>query len=197
MRQLLWINACMQGDRPSRTERLSRVFLRAWLSRHPDVEVRERDLTKGEMPVLTGALSQRRYRAAKAGELDSPLLEQARELARADRVVISAPCWNMFCPAALSIYLEWAAVVPVTFRYTKEGELEGLCRAEKLLYITTVGGKLEGQDLGFAYVKALGARLGIGQIQCAAAEELDIWSGDTEGTLVRAEERLRGLAELW
>lgn len=197
MKRLLWINACMQGAQPSRTERLSREFLQAWKSCHPDCLVLERNLTSGELPVMTGALSQQRYQTAKAGELDSPLLEPARELAQADLVVVSAPCWNMFCPAALNTYLEWAAAIPVTFRYTREGELEGLCRAEKLLYITTVGGALEGQNLGFEYVKALGTRLGIPQAQCVAAENLDVWGSDVEAILERTGEQLRALAKIW
>lgn len=197
MKQLLWINACMHGDGKSRTEQLSQEFLKIWKSHHQDAVILERDLTSGEMPVLTGALSQQRYQTAKAGELNSPLLEPAQELAQADWIVVSAPCWNMFCPAVLNIYLEWAAAIPVTFRYTREGELEGLCRAEKLLYITTVGGALEGQNLGFAYVRALGTRLGIDQIQCVAAENLDVWGSDVEQSLSQAREELRELALEW
>ena len=197
MKRLLWINACMPGAGPSRTERLSREFLRAWRAYHPDTLVMERDLTSGKLPVMTGPLSLQRYQTAKAGDLSSALLEPAQELAQANLVVVSAPCWNMFCPAVLNIYLEWAAAIPVTFRYTKDGDLEGLCRGEKLLYITTVGGALEGQNLGFEYVKALAARLGIQQAQCVAAEGLDVWGSDVEAILKQTEEQLRALAKIW
>lgn len=197
MRKLLWINACMRGPEQSRTLGLCRTFLEEWSARNPGGTVTERDLTGGELPVMTAERSEQRDRAARAGELDSPLLAAAVELAGADLVVVGAPCWDLSFPAALKVYLEWASTLGITFRYTQEGLCQGLCRAEKLLYITTSGGPLAGQNFGFEYVKGLGTMLGIPQIQCTAAESLDVWGGPGEENLRRAGEELRLLAARW
>ena len=45
----------------------------------------------------------------------------------------------MSFPAILKIYLERISVTDLTFGYSEEGAMVGLCRASKLLYITTRG----------------------------------------------------------
>ena len=76
----------------------------------------------------------------------------------------------------------------ITFRYTDEGAQEGLCRAEHLVYITTAGGPLEGQNFGFDYVQGLGHMLGIPRAHCLAAQGLDIQGNDPDVLLNRARE---------
>ncbi len=197
MKRLLWINACMRGAGTSRTEALCRDFLAAWKAANPDGQVVERDLTKADLPLLTGELAVQRDAAAERGEMDSPLLAVAAELAGADRVVIGSPYWDLSFPAALKVYLEWASTLGVTFHYTEDGACEGLCKAEKLLYITTAGGPVQGQNFGFDYVKALGAMLGICDARCVAAENQDVWGGPGEENLKKARAQLKELAETW
>ena len=197
MKQMLWINACMRGEGHSRTRGLCQAFLEEWKIHNPDVQVLERDLTGGELGVLTAQLARRRDEAVAAQQWESPLLEISREFAQADYVVVGAPYWDLSFPAALKVYLEWASTVGVTFCYTEEGAPAGLCRADKLLYITTAGGPVWGQNFGFDYVKGLCGMFGIGDIQCVAAEELDIWGGPGEENLRRARETLLDLAQNW
>ena len=111
MKRLLWINACMRGEGKSRTDVLCREFLSAWKKCNPDGEVVERDLTKADMPVLTAQLAEARDVAVQENQMDSPLLEIARELAGADCVVIGAPYWDLSFPAELKVYLEWASII--------------------------------------------------------------------------------------
>ena len=196
MKQLLWVNACMRGKGVSRTDDLCRVFLREWKKRNPEGRVVERDLTGGGLPLLTGALAVERDKAVAEGQMDSPLLEIAQEFAQADCVVIGAPYWDLSFPAVLKVYLEWASTVDVTFHYP-DGKQEGMCRADKLLYITTGGGKIEGQNFGFDYIKALGAMLGISDSQCVFAEMTDAWGGPGQENLEKAEKMLVELAQNW
>ena len=197
MKRLLWINACMRGEGKSRTDGLCREFLSAWKEHNPDGEVVERDLTQAGLPILTAELAQARDAAVQENQMDSPLLEIARELAGADCVVIGAPYWDLAFPAVLKVYLEWASTLNITFHYTQTGASEGLCKADDLLYITTAGGPVWGQNFGFDYVKALGAMLGIGNAQCVVAEDLDVWNGPGEENLQKARAQLRKLAETW
>ena len=197
MKRLLWINACMRGAEQSRTYALCKSFLEEWEAANPDSEVVERDLTRCELKVMDAQLNQLRDRSVETGEMDSPLLEIPRELAEADCVVVGAPYWDLSFPAQLKVYLEWASTLGVTFRYAENGQLVGMCKADKLLYITTAGGPVTGQNFGFDYVKALSAMLGIGQAECVAAENMDVWGGPGQENLKRAEEQLRQMAETW
>ena len=192
MKQLLFINACMRG-----AEGLCRSFLHEWKNCNPDAEILERDLTAANLPVMTAQLSSQRDAAVEEKAWDSPLLEVAREVAAADLVVIGAPYWDLSCPAVLKVYLEWASTLGVTFRYDEQGQLVGMSRAEKLLYITTGGGVIWGQNYGFDYVKALGAMLGISEAQCVAAELLDVLGGPGEENLEKACLQLVELAKHW
>jgi len=197
MKQLLWINACMRGPEQSRTDALCRIFLEKFANTHQDWTVKERNLAVEKLDIMDAARAQRRDKAVEEGDLDAPELEIARELAAADAVVIGAPYWDLSFPAQLKVYLEWASTLGITFHYTETGESEGLCRADKLLYITTAGGPVWGQNFGFDYVKALANMLGIGCAECVAAENLDVFGGPGEENMKKAGEQLRQLAKTW
>lgn len=99
-------------------------------------------------------------------------------MARADLVVVGAPYWDLGFPAALKVYLEWACTLGITFGYTQAGEQRGLCRAERLIYITTAGGPLEDRNFGYEYVRGVAGMLGIINTHCVAAQGLDIRGND-------------------
>ena len=194
MKQVLWINSCMRGAGQSRTLELCRTFLEELRVRRPGLKVAERDLTRAELPVMTAELSRRREELAAEGRED-PLLLPAREMARADLVVVGAPYWDLGFPAALKVYLEWCSVLGITFHYTREGKQEGLCRAEKLVYITTAGGIIGDQNYGYEYMKGLGRMFGIHDSAWISAEGLDIQENDPEAIMLEAEKEAVRTAE--
>ena len=107
----------------------------------------------------------------------------------ADVIVVGAPYWDLTFPAALKVYLEWACTLGITFGYTQAGEQRGLCRAERLIYITTAGGPLEDRNFGYEYVRGVAGMLGIINTHCVAAQGLDIRGNDPEAILREAQER--------
>ena len=193
MKRILFVNACMRGPEQSRTWRLCRTFLDACRARWPGAEIVERDLTAAPLPVLTAQLDGARH-ARLAQSPGDPMFAPAREMAGAELVVIGAPYWDLAFPAALKVYLEWASMLGVTFRYTQEGEQVGMSRAGELVFITTAGGPLEGQNYGFDYLKGLAAMFGIPSARCLSAQELDIQGNDPEAILREAQERAAALA---
>ena len=87
-------------------------------------------------------------------------------------------------PAALKQYLEQVSVPGITFTYTEDGLLKGLCAADRLYYVTTAGGQYAPEDFGFGYVRALCRDLfGIGQAELIRAVGLDLDGADVEGIL--------------
>ena len=193
MKQILFVDACMRGPELSRTSRLCRSFLEEFTARCPDSQVSRRDLTDAKLPLLTGELAAQRDAWVKQGE-EHPLLAPAREVAACDLLVIGAPYWDLSFPAALKGYLEWSSVLGITFRYAEDGRQVGLSRARALVYLTTAGGPVEGQNYGFDYLRGLAGMFGIPDSRCVAAENLDVWGTDVEQVLRQAEERTDALA---
>lgn len=126
----------------------------------------------------------------RRGDYDADMLRYARDLAAADIIVIAAPYWDLGFPALLKVYLEQVMALNVTFRYTDSGIPEGLCRAQKLYYVTTAGGQIFA-DFGYSYVKTLAeVFFGIKDTVCFKAEGLDIYGADVDGILRSAEDNI-------
>ena len=177
MERLLFLDACVRGPELSRTWRLCQRFLEEYTTLHPQAQVCHRDLRES-LPILTGELAHQRDGWIARGE-DDPRLTPAREIA---------------FPAVLKVYLEWSSALRITFRYTEDGRQVGLSQARALVYLTSAGGPVEGQNYGFDYLKALGAMFGIPHAYCVAAEGLDIQGTDVQAVLRRAGDRAASLA---
>ena len=183
---ILFINACVR--RNSRTKRLADRLLASW--GEPYTEVRLHELA---FPVVDEAFLQRRDRLIAARSFDDPLFALARQFAAADGVVLAAPYWDLSFPAALKQDFEQINVLGVTFRYTPDGTPEGLCRAERLTYVTTAGGNFVPEDYGFGYVRALAQSFyGIADVRLLRAAGLDVVGADPEAILRAALRDLPG-----
>ena len=109
------------------------------------------------------------------GIVPDEYVAMAKKLANADRIVIAAPFWDMSFPGALKVFLENMSLFNVTFG-SNEKECYGLCKAEKVLYITTRGMDIStGDDLEQAtpYLKAIGKLWGLGELHVISAQNMD------------------------
>lgn len=177
---ILYINACVRGD--SRTRKLAEAALEAM-----DGPVTEVRLWEQTFPVRDEALLNRWQSLLDAGAFDDAMFDLARQFAAADEIVIAAPYWDLSFPATLKEYLEVVNALGITFKYTPEGTPVGLCRAKRLLYITTAGGVFVPDAYGFGYVKALAESFyGIPEVVQVAATGLDIVGADVEGIMKKA-----------
>ena len=201
MEQLLFVNACVRGER-SRTLKLARRFLENWQRNHSDGVITQVDLCKDRpVPQYPEVLAQR-DELWNAGKLDDPMFDLARQFAAADRIVVAAPFWDLSFPAILKIYLERISVTNITFGYDEQGNNVGLCKAGKLLLITTRGGNFSlpetaWMEMGARQLEALCAMYGIPSFQCLAAEGLDDIRNDKETILAEAMGRAETLAEVF
>lgn len=120
------------------------------------------------------------------GDLDHPMLRWANQFAAADAIVIAAPYWDLAFPAKVRAYLEEVTVSGITFRYGENGIPQGLCRAKRLIYVTTAGGPIF-QNYGYEYIKALAQGFyGIPDVSIVKAEGLDIWGADPDAIMAEA-----------
>ena len=199
MEDLLFINACVRGQK-SRTLQLARRFLGAWQHAHPEAVITERDLCRDRLSPQYPEVLEERDALWSAGKLDDPLFQPARQFAAAGRIVIAAPFWDLSFPAILKIYLERISVTNITFGYDDLGRSVGLCRAEKLLFITTRGGdfsipEISWMEMGARQLEALCAMYGISSFQCLTAQGLDDIRNDKEAILAQAMDQAEKLAE--
>ena len=186
-KETLYINACVRKE--SRTRILAEKLL-AKLGEHYE-EICLKDIV---FPVVDSNYLDKRDRLISRGDLQNPMFDLARQFSEAETIVIAAPHWDLSFPAALKQYLELINIVGITFRYSEEGIPVGLCRANRLFYVTTAGGPYVPEEYGFGYVKALALNYyGIQDIRKIEAIGLDIAGADTEAIMKKSEAYICGM----
>lgn len=164
--KILFINACVRKE--SRTLVLAKEVMK-----NMEGDVTEINLDREKLLPLDAKSLAMRDKLLRDGAFNDPMLKYARQFADADEIVIAAPFWDLSFPAALKVYLEQITASGITFEYI-DGRPRGLCRAKKLTYVTTSGGKIF-CDFGYNYVKALANLFyGIKDTVSVRAENLDV-----------------------
>lgn len=178
MEKILFVNACVREN--SRTLDIAKIVLEELNNAYTEVNLQKTDLK----PLNRESLDIRE-KLILQGDFSDTMFSLAKDFAAADTIVIAAPYWDLAFPALLKIYLEQITVSGITFRYAK-GVPQGLCRAKRLIYVTTAGGIIY-DNFGFEYVKALAQKIyGIGEVLFFKAENLDIDGNDVNDILRRA-----------
>ena len=166
MKKLIFIDACMRAG--SRTRRIATPII-AELGMRYSVETV--DLTRNIYPVADNyTLEDRNQGVVPAEDVDL-----AKRIAAADRIVIAAPFWEMSFPSALKVFFENMSLLGITFD-SNEKECYGLCKAEKVMYITSRGMNIStGDPLEQAtpYIKAISYLWGWGELTVVAAQNMD------------------------
>lgn len=195
--KILFVNGCLRGEE-SRTLRLCRAALDQMKQTLGDITVEELNLDREDVQPLNGLRLARRHALEQAEQFDDSIFRYARQFAEADLILVGVPYWEYQFPAMFRCYVEQVSVCGLTFCYTEDGRPQGLCKAERLFYVTTSGGPIADRNCGFDYVKTLcGGMLGIPQLDWAAAESLDVWGVDVEAQLRQAEEDIRNTIKSW
>ena len=109
MKKLIVVDACMHEG--SRTRKIMEPVV-AELSKRYSVEtiVLEAD----SYPVVGKKILEER----SSGYVPSGIVETARKIAMADRLVIAAPFWDMSYPSALKVFFENMSLFNITFANT-------------------------------------------------------------------------------
>ncbi len=183
MDQILFINACVREN--SRTLVLAKEVLN-----HLPGEITEVNLADEKIKPLDRELLSKRDGLVGGNDFSDGMFKYAKDFANADTIVMAAPYWDLMFPALLKAYLEQITVSGITFRYI-DGVPHGLCRAKRMIYVTTAGGPIY-MNFGFEYVKALAETFfGIEEVLFFKAEGLDIIGADIEGIMREAKDTVR------
>ena len=188
---MLVIGCCLRGE-----DSATRRYYQAYLEAATPERVEMVELARLGLRPLDWETLALRDRLSAEGRFDHVLFHLARQFREVEEILIAAPFWDLSFPSLLKVYLEQVSVAGLTFGYTQEGQCVGHCRARRLLYFSTCGGYVGEEHLGFAYVKALGAMLGIPECVPYILEGLDIDPAQRETVLAEGILRLRSqLAE--
>lgn len=167
MKKLIVIDACMREDE-SRTRKILAPLMDELRKRYETEEI-----------VLDGcdyqAVGRRVLAERSSGYVPREIVCTARKLAAADRLVIAAPFWDMSFPAILKVFIENMSLFNITFK-NNGTSFEGLCKCEKVLYVTSRGMDIrtgDPLDAATPYIKAVSALWGLGEVLSVAAENMD------------------------
>ena len=197
MKKLLFVDSCIKAAE-SRTKRIADAFIE---------ELQKSNLFAVETVVVDGTplvpLGLKEYKSRRqlldAQKTDDPLFNYAKQFASADLIVVAAPFWDMSFPAKLKTYFENIAVTGFTFINTKDGNSVGVCKAERMVYITTRGMDIpDGHPMEQAapYLKALAAFFGIKDFEMVSAYGLDISTAvETNNRIEKAKRQAVKLAQ--
>ena len=187
--KILYVNASVRPD--SRTKRIARYLLDRIPAEKKIVNLGEEDIRP-----LNNELLEFRTRLIAEQDFENAIFHYAKDYAEADMIIIVAPYWDLSFPALLKNYIETINVNGLVFKYTDDGKVEGLCKANKLIYITTSGGKIVSDEFGFGYIKELAQNFhGIKDVEYIKAEELDIEGAKVEEILLKAEKKADKILE--
>ncbi len=189
---ILMINGCIRGPQ-SRRWRLAEAFLQSMRASAPaPFSYTQLDLAQMELKPLTGPFFEERQRFLEENDRTHPRFDLARQFARADRILVAAPFWDLSIPAVLKLYIENISLDGITFGCNAEG-MYGMCRAQDMLFFTTRGGFYgDGpMEQGARYLKALCEMFGIARFCCIAAEGMDFQPEREEAIMAQALEEAR------
>ena len=181
---ILYVNACVREE--SRTDIIARELIEKLVVLEGDKKTSceelnlEKEYLSGKMKPLTRETLMKRDALIEAGDYSDSMFDYAKQFAEADTLVISAPFWDFSIPAILRIYLENIYAIGIVSRYNEEGMPVGLCKANKLYFVTTAGGPYI-QTFAYDYIEALAKQaFSISETELIAAEMLDVEENNPE-----------------
>lgn len=166
MESLVVINACMREE--SRTQKILDGLLGV-LGKKYNIEII--DLST----LNISWIGEKDLKDRDNGYVPEEFVSMSKKVANADRLVIAAPFWDMSFPSVLKVFFENISLFNITFTSNQTG-CTGLCKAKKVLYITTRGMNIKtGDPLEQAtpYIKALSKLWGLGELYVVSAQNMD------------------------
>ncbi|MEG0614175.1 MAG: NAD(P)H-dependent oxidoreductase [Oscillospiraceae bacterium] len=180
MNKILFLNACVRPE--SRTYILAKQVIAKMSG-----VVEEVNLEQAGILPLNWETLQERDTYVSNNDFSAPIFQYAKQFVDADTIVIAAPYWDLSFPSTIKIYFEAVNVCGLSFEYTNSGKPKGICKAKKLIYVTTAGGTISKNNLGYDYIKTLAHTFyGIPDILYYSAENLDIKGADTDKIMKQA-----------
>lgn len=206
MSKVLYVKVNPKTDEQSDSCKLANHFLKEYQLHNPEDEIEILDLYNADIPFLDvdvfrawGKFAAKEKLNPVEQEKSERMDELTDQFMAADKVIFSAPFWNLSFPPMLKAYMDTICIVGKTFHYTADGA-KGLLEDRPCLLVETRGGfysEGENAKLEFSesYLKAIMSFLGIYNFHSVIAEGIDVNSSNPDNMRMACREKLTKLAK--
>jgi FMN-dependent NADH-azoreductase len=205
MANVLYVKVNPQVDEASFSTRLAQVFLDEYKTANPTDTVTTLDLYKETVPFIDGDVLAAWGKAGAGEELSAVELEKVTRMGelveqflQADKVIFSAPMWNLSFPPLMKAYIDNILIAGKTFKYTENGPV-GLASDKKVVLLEARGGVYsEGPaaELEFtqSYLRTVMGFIGVQDFHLVVAEGMAYTPAEADNILAKASEKAKEVA---
>ena len=203
MTKILIIDSAATGD-ASVSRKLTAELAGQLTRRDPNVAMVRRDIGADPIPHLTAetvgvirGAPAATDTAAAALALSNALVQEVKD---ADVIVLGAPMYNFGMASTLKAWFDHVVRAGVTFRYTAEGQPEGLVAGKRAVVVETRAGfysegPAAAMDSQEPHIRTLLGFIGITDVAFVRAEKLAFGPDAAAAAIAEAMEQLGTLAE--
>jgi FMN-dependent NADH-azoreductase len=130
----------------SNTARVSSCLLEALRDEDDTLEITTLDLFRADLPSVAGKNIESKYRLMTGQDIDDDALDSWSQIEKtidqflaADVYLFTVPMWNLGIPYALKYYIDAIVQPGYLFRYTPDGQVEGLVKDKTMLLVVSSG----------------------------------------------------------
>jgi FMN-dependent NADH-azoreductase len=177
---------CTPRGLASNTARVSSCLLEALREEDEDLEVKTLDLFRADLPSVAGKNIESKYRLMTGQSIDEDAKDSWGQIERtieqfldSDVYLFTVPMWNLGIPYVLKYYIDAIVQPGYLFRYTPEGQVEGLVKNKTMLLVISSGSDYTTQPMASfnfveSYLRAIFGFVGLTDIHVFHANGMDM-----------------------
>jgi FMN-dependent NADH-azoreductase len=177
---------CSPRGLASNTARISNCLIEAMRDDDDDLQVTTLDLFRADLPSVAGKNIETKYRLMTGQAPDDGAKESWSQIEKTieqfldtDVYVLTVPMWNLGIPYVLKYYIDAIVQPGYLFRYTPDGQAEGLVRGKKMVIVISSGGDytadyMRPYNFVESYLRAIFGFVGITDITVFHAHGMDV-----------------------
>lgn len=177
---------CTPRGLASNTARVSSCLLEAMREEEEDLEVKTLDLFRADLPSVAGKNIESKYRLMTGQSIDDDAKDSWGQIERtieqfldSDVYLFTVPMWNLGIPYVLKYYIDAIVQPGYLFRYTPDGQVEGLVKNKTMLLVISSGSDYTTQPMASynfveSYLRAIFGFVGLTDIHVFHANGMDM-----------------------
>jgi FMN-dependent NADH-azoreductase len=177
---------CTPRGLASNTARVSSCLLEAMHEADDRLEVTNLDLFRTDLPSVAGKNIESKYRLMTGQGVADDARESWTQIERtidqflaADVYLLTVPMWNLGIPYALKYYIDAIVQPGYLFRYTPDGQVEGLVRDKTMVIVISSGSDYRADYMApynfvESYLRAIFGFVGLTDIHVFHANGMDM-----------------------
>jgi FMN-dependent NADH-azoreductase len=170
----------------SNTARVSSCLLEALRDEDDELEVTTLDLFRADLPSVAGKNIESKYRLMTGQAIDEAAQDSWHQIERtieqfmsADMYLFTVPMWNLGIPYVLKYYIDAIVQPGYLFRYTPDGQVEGLVNKKTMFLVISSGSDYTTQPLASynfveSYLRAIFGFVGLTDVRVFHANGMDM-----------------------